>query len=197
VTGSCLPDVVRVTLVPPLFFSEWKLSQGKVPFLSARLAPDSTFSLPIPIMYISMFELATRHNGQGFFCLVGRVVFCSSRAADHTITSAVERQARGRFHFHTFCASAVVDDAVYLPCCMQRPCDISIVDWWKMHALSAFPVRPYHRWSLCVVLINYFACTFHRCSCCFVFILRTNGSADEIPVLDTEMEEWPIPSKQG
>jgi hypothetical protein len=36
------------------------MSQGKVPFLSARLAPDSSFSLPIPIMYISMFvELRT------------------------------------------------------------------------------------------------------------------------------------------
>jgi hypothetical protein len=63
-----------------------------------------------------------------FFCLVGRFDFGTSRAADHTITSAVERQARGCFHFHTFRASAVVDDAVCLHYYMQRPCVISIVD---------------------------------------------------------------------
>ncbi|KAJ8592742.1 hypothetical protein M405DRAFT_812209, partial [Rhizopogon salebrosus TDB-379] len=48
------------------FMSLWRRC-GRVPFHSARLAPDSTFSLPIPIMYISMFELAMRQNAQGLF----------------------------------------------------------------------------------------------------------------------------------
>ncbi|KAJ8584364.1 hypothetical protein M405DRAFT_866285 [Rhizopogon salebrosus TDB-379] len=60
-------------------------------------------------MYISMFELARRHNAQGLFLFV-------------------EHQARGGFRFHTFRASAVVDDAVSSHSCMQRPCDISVVD---------------------------------------------------------------------
>ncbi|KAJ8582501.1 hypothetical protein M405DRAFT_830498 [Rhizopogon salebrosus TDB-379] len=52
------------------FMSLWRRC-GRVPFPSARLASDSIFSLPIPIMYISMFELAMRHNAQGLF-LCGR-----------------------------------------------------------------------------------------------------------------------------
>ncbi|KAJ8584740.1 hypothetical protein M405DRAFT_936449 [Rhizopogon salebrosus TDB-379] len=41
---------------------------------------------------------------------------------------AVERQARGGFLFHTFRASAVVDDAVSSHVCMREPRDISVVD---------------------------------------------------------------------
>jgi hypothetical protein len=54
-------------------------SQGKVPSFAARLAPD-----PIAIVYIQMFELATRRNGEKH--LLSRL-----RAADRPITPAMER----------------------------------------------------------------------------------------------------------
>jgi len=48
-------------------------SQGYVPFLAARVAPESTVSLAIAIMSVSMFDLATSHNGEGLFWGAGRV----------------------------------------------------------------------------------------------------------------------------
>ncbi|KAJ8586414.1 hypothetical protein M405DRAFT_358158 [Rhizopogon salebrosus TDB-379] len=49
------------------------------------------------------------------------------------VRASNETQRRGTFlfgcfHFHTFRASAVLDDAVSLHVCMQEPRDISIVD---------------------------------------------------------------------
>jgi hypothetical protein len=62
------------------------------------------------------------------FCLVGHFDSSRSWAADHTITPAVECQARGGFRFHTFRASAVADDTVSSHVCMREPHDISVVD---------------------------------------------------------------------
>jgi hypothetical protein len=43
-------------------------SQGHVPLLAARVAPQSTAYLAIAIMSVSMFDLATtRHDGEGLF----------------------------------------------------------------------------------------------------------------------------------
>jgi hypothetical protein len=47
-----------------------------------------------------------------YFCSVSHFDFGVRRAADHPVTVAVERQARGGFRFHTFRASVVVDGAV-------------------------------------------------------------------------------------
>jgi hypothetical protein len=182
---------------------------------------------------------------RAFFCLVGRFDFGTSRAADHTIASAVERQARGRFHFHTFRASAVVDDAVCLRCCMQRPCDISIVDrrlvedarpfgilstssspmvvmrrprqfflrapsigvlvalLQRVRACAGLPSHPYHivaqkqRIPGHTVYPTDLECedTGKNGRPAYKQRARANGSADEIPVMDTETEKWPIPSK--
>jgi hypothetical protein len=66
-------------------------SQGHIPFLAARVAPESTVSLGFAIMSISMFNLATSHNGEGLFGLVGHFASGRAWAADHTITHAVER----------------------------------------------------------------------------------------------------------
>jgi hypothetical protein len=121
-------------------------------------------------MHFSMFELATRHNGQGLFCLVGRFDFGTSWAADHTVTSAVERQAQGRFHFHTFRASAVVDDAVCLHSCMQRPYDISIVDRRLVEDARPFGILSTPLSPMVIMHRPHqsFACTSRRCSCCVI-----------------------------
>ena len=64
----------------------------------ARLTPDSTFSLPIPIMYISMFELAMRHNAEGLFLFglsllfwykLGQTGSCLTESFARTMTSLV------------------------------------------------------------------------------------------------------------
>jgi hypothetical protein len=102
--------------------------QGHVPFLVARGASESTVSLAIAIMSVSMFDLATSYNSEGLFLLIGHCASGRTWVADHIITRAVERQARGGFHFHTFRASAVVDDAVSSHVCMREPRDISAID---------------------------------------------------------------------
>jgi hypothetical protein len=62
------------------------------------------------------------------FCLVSHSATGRTWVADRTITHAVERQARGGSHFHTFRTSTVVDDAVSSHVCMQEPRDISVID---------------------------------------------------------------------
>jgi hypothetical protein len=66
-------------------------SQGDIPFLATRIAPESTVSLGFAIMSVSMFGLARSHNGEGLFGLVGHFASGRAWAADHTITLAVER----------------------------------------------------------------------------------------------------------
>jgi hypothetical protein len=46
-----------------------------------------------------------------YFSSVSHFDFGVHQAADHPVTVAVERQARGGFRFHTFRASVVVDGA--------------------------------------------------------------------------------------
>jgi hypothetical protein len=76
-------------------------------------------------MFISMLELTMPRDN---FCSVSHFDFGVRRAADHPVTVAVERQARGGFRFHTFRASVVVDGAVRTHDVMRERCDISIID---------------------------------------------------------------------
>jgi len=74
------------------------------------------------------------------FCLVGHFASGRTWVADHTITHAVERQARGGFHFHTFRASTVVDDALSSHICMREPRDVSVIDWQLVEDARPFGI---------------------------------------------------------
>ncbi|KAJ8579669.1 hypothetical protein M405DRAFT_835568, partial [Rhizopogon salebrosus TDB-379] len=63
-----------------------------------------------------------------YFCSVSHSNFGVRRAADHPVTVAVERQARGGFRFHTFRASVVVDGAVRMHDVVGGRCGVSIID---------------------------------------------------------------------
>jgi hypothetical protein len=58
--GGCLRDIVRVTLAPLLFFFlDGGFLKGRFPFFQPDSLLIQRFRLPIPIMYISMFEVRT------------------------------------------------------------------------------------------------------------------------------------------
>ncbi|KAJ8580664.1 hypothetical protein M405DRAFT_886016 [Rhizopogon salebrosus TDB-379] len=128
-----------------------------------RLAPPSVRCCLRDIVRVTLVPLLV------FFLDGGFLKGSTSWAVDHTITPAVEHQAQGCFRFHTFCASAVVDDA--------EPHGISIVDQRLVEDACPFGILDAAK--------NGRVLAYKQQS-------RTDGSADEIPVMDTETEEWPV-----
>jgi hypothetical protein len=105
------------------YYQCWAILRGRLPFF----LPDSLLiqhSLFTHRHHVCTFQCSS--SRKGLSCSVVHFNFGGHRAADHPVTPAVKCQSRCGFHFHTFRASVVVDDAVCSHICVQELRDISI-----------------------------------------------------------------------
>jgi len=95
--------------------------------------------------------------------LVGQFDFSEQGDADHSVTSAVRRQARGGFRFRTLHASTVLDNVSLLTRFrMQIPRNIHVVDRRLVEDVRPFGIlsmsMSLHE-SLCIILIGHLPVT--------------------------------------